>query len=533
MGLRGLVLYIIQSPILFAYQLLQWVLDKVLSPTPPPPHAELKRPKIAVIGAGLTGVSAASHIVGHGFDCRIFEAGPKEHLGGIWSRVNNTSGLQIHSIMYRFHPSVRWKKGYPDRQQIVSQIKSLWERYGLEDKTTFNTRIEKVYKDPHGRWILNDPSLGRFDGIIAAVGTCGDAKMPTLPGQEHFKGSIWHSSQLDGKNAKGKTVAIIGGGASAVEALEFVAQSEAEHAFVLARSEKWIIPRNPLINGLLALNILGSETIFSWIPENILRLFFYRDLYDISPPRNSGKGLFTETPMVNDDVLDLVRSGKASWLRGDILGYDESGKGIKFNKRSQGVPKNGPGTEKLIEADIVIMATGYKRPTLKFLPEEVFQEPYEPPNWYLQVFPPDHPEICCNNCTYVNAIGTVGNYHIGIYTRFLLMYLVDPLARPRTWWMKRWIDMTSFIKAKAPGGAFDFFTYSELIYWFVFTIAINPFRWKWALFVLCGIGKDLPLKVVEKEDKMRNGMGMRSVWEDTKTGEANWMGSSNNREREQ
>ena len=81
--------------------------------------------------------------------------------------------------------------------------------------------------------------------------------------------------------------------------------------------------------------------------------------------------------------------------------------------------------------------------------------------------------------------------------------------------------MTSFIKAKAPGGAFDFFTYSELIYWFVFTIAINPFRWKWALFVLCGIGKDLPLKVVEKEDKVRNGMGMRSVWEDTKTGEAN------------
>ncbi|KAK7179503.1 hypothetical protein DPSP01_011940 [Paraphaeosphaeria sporulosa] len=528
MGLRSLLQYLIQSPILFIYQLLQWALDKVLSPTPPPPQAELKRPKIAVIGAGLTGVSAASHIVGHGFDCRIFEAGPKENLGGIWSRVNNTSGLQIHSIMYRFHPSVHWKKGYPDRKQIVSQITDLWHRYSLEDKTTFNTRIEKVYKDPHGRWILNDPSLGRFDGIIVAVGTCGDAKMPTLPGQEHFKGEIWHSSQLDGKSAKGKTVAIIGGGASAVEALEFVAHSEARHSYVLARSEKWIIPRNPLINGLLAMNVLGSETIFSWIPENILRLFFYRDLYDISPPRNSGKGLFTETPMVNDDVLDLVRSGKASWLRGDILGYDSSGRGINFNKRFQGVPKDGPGTEKLIEADIVIMATGYKRPSLNFLPSEVFEDPYAPPNWYLQVFPPDYPEICCNNCTYVNAIGTVGNYHIGIYTRFLLMYLVDPLARPRTAWMKRWIDMTRFIKAKAPGGAFEFFTYSELIYWFVFTIAINPFRWKWALFVLCGIGKDLPLKVVESEDKVRNGMGMRNVWDDKVSGEALWIGGKSN-----
>ncbi|KAA8627200.1 FAD NAD P -binding protein [Pyrenophora tritici-repentis] len=112
--------YFLTHPILFIYQVIQQVIDLILSPTPPPPNPNLVRPKIAVIGAGLTGVSAASHIVGHGFDCRIFEAGPKEELGGIWSRVNNTSGLQIHSIMYRFHPSVHWKKGYPNRQQIVS-----------------------------------------------------------------------------------------------------------------------------------------------------------------------------------------------------------------------------------------------------------------------------------------------------------------------------------------------------------------------------------------------------------------------------
>jgi hypothetical protein len=141
--------------------------------------------------------------------------------------------------------------------------------------------------------------------------------------------------------------------------------------------------------------------------------------------------------MLNDQVLDLVRSGKASWLRGDILDYDKSGKGIKFNKRA----RNSLGSEKLIEADIIIMATRYKRPSLEFLPDEVFNEPYELPDGYLQVFPSDYPSICANNCTHVNAIGTVGNYHIGIYTRFLLMYLVDPLARPRPWWMKRWIDI--------------------------------------------------------------------------------------------
>ncbi len=72
-------------PILWVYQLIQWVLDQLLSPVPPPPNASLSRPRIAIIGAGLTGVSSASHCVGHGFDVVIFEAGDRDNLGGIWS----------------------------------------------------------------------------------------------------------------------------------------------------------------------------------------------------------------------------------------------------------------------------------------------------------------------------------------------------------------------------------------------------------------------------------------------------------------
>lgn len=403
----------------------------------------------------------------------------------------------------------------------MDQIVKLWERYGLEDKTRFNTRVTSVSKDKQGRWIINNPSLGRFDGVIAAVGTCGDPKMPHIPGSESFRGEILHSSKLDSTTAKGKRILIVGGGASAVEALEWAVNTGAKNISVLARSEKWIIPRNAVIDTLLAFNIFGQETIFSWIPENLLRIFFYRDLKDISP---SSGGLFTETPMVNSQIFDEIRKGKAQWLRGDIDKIEETG--ILFNHRAKGVPKGGVGHHKLVEGDIIVMATGYKRPSLSFLPEEVFQPPYSPPNWYLQVFPPDVPSICANNvscplphldwniqadrllqCTYVNAIGTVGNWHIGIYTRLLLMFLVDPLARPNSFWTKKWIDMTSTIKSLAPTKAFDFFTYSELIYWFVFVALVNPFRWKWAVFVFFGIGDGLPRAIVEKEDKLRNGLG--------------------------
>ena len=436
--------------------------------------------------------------------------------------MNNTSGLQIHSLMYRFHPSVRWNGGYPNRQQIVSQITQLWKRYGLEDKTTFDIKVDKLYQDGKGRWIINNPSNGRFEGIIAAVGTCGDAKMPTIAGMDKFKGEICHSSSLTGKQAKDKTMIVIGGGASAVEALEFAAHEDAAKTYILARSDKWIIPRNPFIDVLLSFNIFGGETAFSWIPETLLRKFFYRDLQDLAP---TDQGLFTETPMVNSDVMDKLRSGHVEWLRGDIKGFTEEG--VRFNLRGKGVPKGGPGKSMLIKGDIAVMATGFERPTLDFLPEDSFGDPYSPPNWYLQTFPPQHVSVCCNNCTvssllpslhqqsdllittqYVNAIGSVGNWHIGIYTRILLMFLSDPLTRPQRFWMERWIDMTRVLKRFAPTGAFDFFTYLELIWWFTFCIAINPFRWKWAFFVFFGVGQTLPRRVVDAEDHLRNGLGL-------------------------
>ncbi|KAJ6257493.1 hypothetical protein Dda_7278 [Drechslerella dactyloides] len=413
-------------------------------------------------------------IFGYGRQVIVFEAGSRDNLGGIWSRVNSTS---------------------------VSQITKLWEEYNLDLYTKFNTKVTSIRPDESGRWSINDdPSLGKFDGVIAAVGTCGDPKVLKIAGEEKFRGHIYHSSELDGKNVKGKTVLIVGGGASAVEAVQFAVEADAGKIKVLARSEKWIIPRNAVIDMILAFNIFGYETWISWVPEWLLRLLFYRDLADIAPPR--GKGVFTETPMVNTDILKQIRAGKAEWLRGDILGFEDNG--IRFNHRTKGVPKNGPGRESIEEGEVVIMATGYKRPSLDFLPPECFEEPYMPPNWYLQCFPPQHLSICAENSTYVNGIGAVGNFHIGIYTRILLMFLLDPLTRPSDYWMKVWVNMTRYIKARSPTGAFDFFTYSELMWWFVFCVVINPLRWKWAIFVFFGLGINIPLAIVDREKELRN-----------------------------
>lgn len=405
-------------PILFLYSLLQRVIIFLFSPAPPQRGDRLPGPRIAVIGAGLTGVSSAAHCVGHGSDVVIFESSDK--VGGIWARVNSASGLQIHSIMYRFHPSVDYaQKDYPKRDAILAQIRGVWKRYGLDAKTRFNTPVETVRKGKKGKWVINGDTDNTFDGVIAAVGTCGVSrgvhhacqfgqfgnvltqeqapKIPHVPGLENFKGEKVHSSQLDGVDMKGKNVIVIGGGASAIEVLEYASAHKAAVTNLLSRSDKWIIPRNPLVDALLSMNIFGMELYTSFIPEFLLRRFFYRDLKDLAP--TSGQGLWESTPMVNDDVLDQIRAGKARWLRGDLNEVQE--KGVVYNLRSQGVPKGGPGKEIFVPADIVVFATGFQRPSLSFLPDDVFEEPYAPPNWYLQTFPPEHISVCCNNCTSV------------------------------------------------------------------------------------------------------------------------------------
>ena len=227
-----------------------------------------------------------------------------------------------------------------------------------------------------------------------------------------------------------------------------------------------------------------------------MKRFFYRDLSDLAPAK---AGLYTETPIVNDDMLEQVRSGRIDWLRGDIKEFKE--KGILFNHREAGVPKGGPGREELIEGDICVMATGFQRPSLAFLPQECFSSPYSPPNWFLQSFPPGYSDLCANNCTYVNAIGTVGNIHIGLYTRLLLMFITDPSTRPSPAWMHAWVDWTRLWKEGAPGGALEFFTYSELVWWIVFCLASDPRRWNWIIFVLSGWGDPLLPNTKHQDDR--------------------------------
>ncbi|KIJ51164.1 hypothetical protein M422DRAFT_203180, partial [Sphaerobolus stellatus SS14] len=130
------------------YRIVQVFIILLFKPLPPNEPEQPKEPygRIAVIGAGLTGVASAAHAIAHNFEVTIYEAGPK--VGGIWANVNKTSGLQLNSMLYRFHPGVYWKHTFPHRDEILGEIRRIWTEYQLEPRTKFNTPVKKVTRAP-------------------------------------------------------------------------------------------------------------------------------------------------------------------------------------------------------------------------------------------------------------------------------------------------------------------------------------------------------------------------------------------------
>lgn len=455
------------------------------------PETKVEKPlgRVAIIGAGVTGVSSAAHLVSHGFDVVIYEQKPK--LGGIWAAVNQTSSLQLNSLLYRFHPAVIWSQGFPVKQhEILSEITRIWESYHLESRTKFNYAVRDVRRHllPSGKtqWTIDEGQDGVFDAVIVAIGTCGPPKSIQGSGIDTFTGPVAHSSKLDGLDLQGKRVVIIGGGASGVEAAELAVNSNAAEISLIARSDKWFIPRNWFLSILLGCCPRRlQDPVGAWVERALMR-FHYGNLKHLAPAH---KRFYSDTPIVNDIFFRHVRSGSARYIRGDLLEILPSA--LKLNVRTDRTSKPGdPGVKEILKADVIIDATGYDRPEYEFLPVlKLFpSKDYSPPHIFMQTFSVSDPTCVMTNAAYFDGIGAVGHYHIGISTRLLMMFLLQPETAPKAKEMINWVDQNRGLEC---------FTYLELIWWFLSFHLTNVMRLRWTVFNLFGFGLNihkLPLR---------------------------------------
>lgn len=226
----------------------------------------------------------------------------------------------------------------------------------------------------------------------------------------------------------------------------------------------------------------------SFIPEWIIKKFHYRDLeHKLAPTQ---LGLFQKTPIVNNEFLAHIRSNLITYKRGDVIKI--TSKGARFNDRSlsPSAKPGSPGIEGIESADVLVLATGFKKPDMSFLPSDLFstegERDYRPPNLYLQNFSTEDWSILTTNASYQDALGVVGNWHISIYARILAVFILDKSTRPLPKQMKLWCDVINFIKVSTIGevgvkSGLAFFTYTELVLWIIGFLFFKISRIMWSV----------------------------------------------------
>lgn len=154
-------------------------------------------------------------------------------------------------MLYRFFPGVHWSHAFPLRDEILAQIRNIWMEYHLAERTHLNYKVtsikrhEELSTDPkefgHARWIVNDGEDGVFDAVFSTIGTCGAPNMIELKDQDKYGGRIVHSSELDQlkpEEIKGRSIVVVGSGASGVEAVELAVAKGADDVKIIARDDK-------------------------------------------------------------------------------------------------------------------------------------------------------------------------------------------------------------------------------------------------------------------------------------------------------
>ncbi|MGA9872054.1 MAG: NAD(P)/FAD-dependent oxidoreductase [Rhodococcus sp. (in: high G+C Gram-positive bacteria)] len=214
--------------------------------TPLDPSSDV-RVKVAVVGAGLSGIAAAAKLRAAGItDFVVLEKASR--VGGVW-RENTYPGcgVDIPSPVYSFsfNPNPSWRSNFAKQPELLEYIEDTVDALELAPWIRTDSEVlEARWSTGFRRWVL-DTTAGRYSAqyVIFAAGPITEPKTPDIPGIAEFPGEIFHSARWNHDvDLTGKRVAVIGTGASSVQFVPEI-QPQVQSLHVFQRTPSWVVPR--------------------------------------------------------------------------------------------------------------------------------------------------------------------------------------------------------------------------------------------------------------------------------------------------
>lgn len=337
---------------------------------------------VVIVGAGISGISAAWHLQQRCPSKRYLILERRENLGGTWD-LFKYPGIRSDSDMYtlgfRFKPWVS-EQAIVDGPSIWNYLNETAVENGINDHMRFGTKVVAAnWSDKDGRWELaiehgGERSQINCDFLWACSGyyDYDEGFSPEFPGLEDFEGTVIHPQHWpEDLDYQDKKIVVIGSGATAITLIPALVDSGSGHVTMLQRTPTYIgalpdkdsfaarayrlLPERQAYTAVRWKAILQSTLQYQLARKfpntfrKALRTMATRRLpegYDFdkhfSPDYKPWDQRVCLAP--NGDIFKKIRKGKADVVTDTIETFTKTG--IKLSSGEE------------LEADIIVTATG-------------------------------------------------------------------------------------------------------------------------------------------------------------------------------
>lgn len=219
--------------------------------------------RVAVVGAGMSGIAVAHRLLQAGIDVVVLEQSAAP--GGTWHdntypgcRVDVPSAL----YSYSFAQTTDWEHEFAPQPELEAYFARCAETLGVAPVVRYGRRVtEIVFDEEAATWTVRatptdggDEEVEVVQAVVTAQGQLNRPLVPDVPGHEGFAGESFHSARWPADlDLAGRRVAVVGTGASAAQLIPPVAEAAA-HLDVYQRSAAWLLPSpgyaEPLADGV-------------------------------------------------------------------------------------------------------------------------------------------------------------------------------------------------------------------------------------------------------------------------------------------
>jgi cation diffusion facilitator CzcD-associated flavoprotein CzcO len=225
-----------------------------------------------IIGAGISGLYQLYRLRDElGLNVRAFEMGTG--VGGTWywnrypgARFDSESYSYAYSFSQELLDEWDWSEHFAAQPETEKYLNYVADKFDLRRDIQFKSQVTAChYQEKTRSWLvtLKDGSQQTCRFLITAIGPLSAPTFPNIEGRDSYRGEAYHTGLWPKHDVtfEGKRVAVIGTGATGVQAITEIAKT-AKHLTVFQRRPNWC---KPLHNRPISKEEMGE--LRAWYPE--------------------------------------------------------------------------------------------------------------------------------------------------------------------------------------------------------------------------------------------------------------------------